>query len=303
MITSRDLLILRAVAEHYCVTTRQVRQLCFAPGTDPDGRIARRRLNTLVQAGWIIKNTMAVTHPDLPVPSAVYSPTQAGLERLVLETSDVTWRLKASQKPQWQNLVHWTRLTDFRICLSQAFHLRDDVALERFVNEFDHVQAGQPSRLYSIVATHPHRIFNCPDAAFVIRLGALRRVIYLEVETGANAPRTAARKSQGYYHLAQQKLHWKLFPGTMESFGVLCVAPDARYRDAYRRAFLNQPGVTLWKFVSFTDLTPNSILGKSIYYPAETSEPVSLVPSTITPPVPPAHCPEQPPAAIMEVVS
>ncbi len=282
MITSRDILILRAVAEHYCITTRQIRLLCFEPGTDSDGRIARRRLNTLLRAGWIAKNTMAVVHPDLPVPSAVYTPTTAGLERLVLETGDISWRLKAAQKPQWQNLAHWTRLTDFRICLQQAFSQPGEVRLEQFINEFDVVPASAPSRLYTVVTTQPYRIVNCPDAAFVLRKGTTTRAIYVEVETGSNAPRTAARKSQGYYQLAQQKLHLKHFPGAMDSFGVLCVAPDARYRDSYRRAFRTQPGAALWKFVAMTDLEQKTLLQASIFYPADDGQPVPLVPTPTT---------------------
>jgi hypothetical protein len=89
----------------------------------------------------------------------------------------------------------------------------------------------------------------------------------------------AASKTPGYAALAELKMHRQHFAGTtLDSFTVLMVAPDNRRRDALRNAIAEKPGANLWRFVSATDLKPESFLHGEIFF-SYNEGPFSLVKS------------------------
>jgi hypothetical protein len=283
MITDRDLAILRFIATHFAVTAAQVKRHCVGDAKDQDGRITRRRLNVLVHGRLIQRARCEVVNPVHGFTSSVYFPARPGLELLAMRTSNPEWLKTPTQKPPWQNLRHWTILSDVRLMLYQAVTQQTRVTMPTFLNEFDVINPGarQPEqryRLWTLCATTPRRIVCCPDAAFLLQLNTAQRALYVELETGANAPqKAAAEKSPGYAALAEQRLHWRHFPGSMDTFGVLCIAPDPEWRDGLRRAFRTKPGADLWKFAAITELNADTILFAPLFYPASDGPPVPLV--------------------------
>jgi len=87
----------------------------------------------------------------------------------------------------------------------------------------------------------------------------------------------AARKCKGYAALAEATLHAKHFPATnVQTFTVLCVAPNSRRREALRKAFGGKVGSQLWRFAAGDELTPATFLHEPIWYPVS-GEPMPLV--------------------------
>jgi len=80
----------------------------------------------------------------------------------------------------------------------------------------------------------------------------------------------SASKPPGYAEMALRKMHRRHFPtATVETFTVLMIAPTERRRDALRKGIHGKPGSELWKFVSQTDLAPESFLYGSIFFPCQ----------------------------------
>ena len=95
-----------------------------------------------------------------------------------------------------------------------------------------------------------------------------RRVYYLETDrdTTKNAERVAAQKSPGYTALHDRRHHLKQFPeANVGSFVVLVIAPNARRRDALRKAFAEKSLLTLFKFAAKPELTPDNFFTKPVW--------------------------------------
>ena len=116
----RSFQILLLLATHYTLTASQIRRLIFRPEQDADGRQTRRLLAKLCEARLINKTRMEVVNPSYGSTARVYFPARAGCELLAVRTGDVRFLLSPTQTPQWQNLRHWTILSDVRIAMDAA---------------------------------------------------------------------------------------------------------------------------------------------------------------------------------------
>jgi hypothetical protein len=279
----RSFHILLLLATHYTLTASQIRRLVFRPDQDQDGRQTRRLLAQLCEARLINKARMEVVNPLHGSTARVYFPSRAGCELLAVKTGDVRYLLTPTQTPQWQNLRHWTILSDVRITIDAAIRRQSALAMPLWFNEFDTVNkdAERPEdryRLYTVCRREPRRIVCCPDAAFLLRKGAAAKAYYVELETGSNPPqKAAAEKTPGYASLAAQKLHLRHFPDAPGEFGVLVFAPDAPWRDVLRTCFRQKEGAHLYKFAALTELTPETFLHAPIFYVASDDTPRPLV--------------------------
>lgn len=284
MITDdRSFQILLLLATHYTLTASQIRRLVFRPEQDADGRQTRRLLAKLCETRLVNKTRMEVVNPTHGSTARVYFPARAGCELLAVKTGDVRFLLTPMQTPQWQNLRHWTILSDVRIAIDAAIRRQSIVEIPLWFNEFDVVNkdAERPEdryRLYTVCQSEPRRIVCCPDAGFLLKKGTAAKAYYVELETGSNPlQKAAAEKTPGYVSMAAQKLHTRHFPEAAEEFGVLVFAPDAPWREALRKCFRPKEGAHLYKFAALSDLTPETFLHAPIFYLAEGDEPRSLV--------------------------
>ena len=69
MITDRDILILLALVRYYVLNREQIQRLVFP--TDRNGRITRRRLQSLVDEHLINRQNLLFCHPSA-TPAPVY---------------------------------------------------------------------------------------------------------------------------------------------------------------------------------------------------------------------------------------
>lgn len=279
MITERDLGVLRAVAHYRIVSRTHVQRLCFP--NDKTGRATRRRLQTLVRAGFIRRCRTPLFNPAGGSPWPVYYPTQRGLEVLAEHFDDSGFLGVSTRSPEPLYLMHWLAVTDTHIALDQAIGRQNTVQLEGWVSEWDTVnpEETQPERqyrLYTLLRDRP-RLVCVPDAAFLLAVGEHRKVFYLEQDRATTGVRqVAARKTPGYAELFKRNGQIRHFPqATVPGFTVLLIAPTARRRDGLRKAIKDKPGADLWKFAAQPDLTPEAFLHEPVFFPCE-GDPVPL---------------------------
>ena len=280
MVTERDIAIVRSVARYYVLNRGQIQRLCFPD--DQSGRITRRRLQSLVSDHLLNRAPAPLFNPNGGSPWPAYYPARRGLEVLAENDGDERYLLTPTQSPQPHLLLHWLAVSETHIVFDSAIAQQSVVSLEDWINEWDVVNKDESVpekrfRLYTLLRGSP-RLVCAPDSGFLLSLANHRKAFYLEQDRNTSGVRRiAAQKIQGYAVMAQQKLHLRHFPtATVETFGVLMIAPTARRRDALRKAINDKPGASLWKFASATDLTPATFLHAPIFYPCE-GEPTALV--------------------------
>jgi hypothetical protein len=223
---------------------------------------------------------MEVVNPAAAMAAPVYYPARAGVELLAAH-DDEKWLLTSTRLPQWQHLAHFVAISDLHITADQSVARQAYVTLTDWANEYDvlNKEATAPAerfRLYTLIQQSP-KLVCVPDCAFVLEVKGHRKAFYVELERATSAPsKVAAEKTPGYAALHQRQLHKKHFPGVLDDFTVLVTAPDARWRDALRRAFRGKPGIELYRFAATTELTPETFLFGSVWYPC-VGEAVPLV--------------------------
>lgn len=280
MITERDIQVLLTIVQFYLLTRQQIQRLCFP--SDQGSRITRRRLQVLIEAGFINRFTLFVYHPMLGSPSPVYYPSRKGCEFLAAHFDDDKYLACNSQPPQANNILHWIAISDMHIVVQEAIARQSDVKAQGWINEFDIVNKAETKpekryRLYTLLREQP-RLVAAPDAAFVLEMRGFRKVFYLEQDRATSGDQhIAASKSPGFAVMAEQQLHRRHFPETnLDSFSVLLVTPSINRRNHLAKAFRGKPGAALWKFAAIPDVTPEKLLHEPIWYPVE-GEPVPLI--------------------------
>jgi hypothetical protein len=277
MVTERDLLILRALLAYAVLSRPQIQRLFFPD--DKDGRIARRRLQQLVDHKLINRQQMLYCQPSGGTPAAVYFLSTQGYEYLS-QSSDLPPFNPIPVIPH--HIPHWIALGETHLVFDTAIAAQTDVQLEGWINEYDVVNKDETAperrfRLYSLLRDTPRLVCN-PDAAFLLSLGQYKKVFYIEQDratSGAN--QVADSKHKGYVALNAAEMHRKHFPATnVKTFTVLVVAPHPKRRDALRSAFKDKPGADLWRFTTVDDLQPDRVLHEPIFYPC-VGEPGSLI--------------------------
>ena len=288
MITDRDICILSKVVSYYVLSRPQIQHLCFP--SDKTGRVTRRRLQVLVSLGLLSRHRAQVVYPNSAPAGSVYYPSEKGIALLAEYTGDDSILLTPTQQPVPHHVAHWLAVSDTHIKLNAAIAAQDRVVLEGFINEWDTVNKDETEphkrfRLHSLLTESP-KLVCAPDAAFMLTVpvkseqstATFSKVFYLEEDratSGAN--QVAARKCKGYAALAENKLHAKHFPATnVQTFTVLCIAPNARRREALRKAFGGKVGSELWRFVGGDGLSPQTFLHEPIWHPIS-GDPMPLV--------------------------
>jgi len=282
MITDRDLQVLLAVAQYYVLNRPQIQRLCFA--SDQTGRVTRRRLQTLVDQRLVNRHRAQVHYPGSAPAGSIYYPAKKGSQMLAEHTGDEQYLLTPDQCPQAHHVLHWLAISDTHIALNAAVSLQQEVSLDGWINEWDVVNKDESDpqrrfRLYKLLHENP-RLICAPDAAFLLSTRGFSKVFYLEQDRGTTGARqVASRKIKGYAEMQAHGLHRDHFPQTnVNSFTVLCVAPNARRRDALRSAFSRMIGAELWKFAAAPEVSPERFLHEAIMYPA-VGDPMPLVKS------------------------
>jgi hypothetical protein len=280
MITERDIAVLFALVRYYVLSRQQIQRLVFP--SDTQGRITRRRLQALVDAKLINRQSVLVCHPMNGPPAPVYYPSRRGCELLAEQTADDRYLATPTAAPYEQHIFHWLAVTETHITFDEAVARQSEVSIDGWLNEWDTVNKDETApekryRIYTLLRESP-RLVCAPDSAFLLGLRGHRKVFYLEQDRATSGVRQIANgKTQGYAVMAECGSHRKHFPdATVDTFAVLMIAPSARRRDALRKGIESKPGAALWRFASVDELKPETLFTARVFYPCS-GEPTALV--------------------------
>ena len=270
-LTARDVRILTFLAEHYCATAEHLRANASLGSSDTT--VIRHRLRVMDGTGLVGIARAEVLTPHNAVHAQAYHPTEKGMLTLAHRTSEMKWLLTPTKPPYSQHLAHFLALTDLRLLVKTAVAGQSVCTLGSYYNQFDTTNPGADDpkdrfKLYTEIESHPRKIVCVPDAAFDLRAGAVAKAYFVEIERGTTPPaRAAAKKSPGYAGLADRRLHRRHFPGALDAFSVLVLAPHPGWRDHLRREFATKARPDLYKFAALTEVTADSLLFDPIWHP------------------------------------
>src|SRR5581483_802326 len=282
MLKPIDTQILTSVGRYYTLLRSQITRLHLP--WDDDGRETRERLQQLLKLRLVNRCRMEVVNPNMGAPAPVYYPSEDGCAYLAQELEDPTHLAACTQTPNWQHLYHWVQVAETHISLDRAVGQTDGVTVPKWYGEWDVVNPDERLphkrfRLYTLLSETP-KVVCVPDAGFVLDAHGAKRAFYLELDrdTTKNAERVAAQKFQGYFGLAERRLHLRHFlDADPETFRVLTVAPTGKRRDALRKAVGQRKGSWLWWFASAEELKPETFLTGKVWYKCATDDAVSVL--------------------------
>ncbi|MBS0264875.1 MAG: replication-relaxation family protein [Planctomycetes bacterium] len=273
MLTPRDIGVLVALDTYYLLNRPQIQSLLFVD--DKNGRITRRRLQALVDAHLICRQSLLYCQNGSGAPASVYHLSRKGAEFLAEHFENPEFNLSPTSPPPHHLILHWLAISDTHILLNQALALRGDIRKESWINEYDVVNKDEavPEKrfqLYTLIRETP-RLICAPDAGFELSMEGYRKAFYLEQDRATSGVQQIANsKTPGYAAMAEHCLHRRHFPQTnLDGFTVLMVTPSPKRRDNLRKAIAAKPCANLWLFSSTTELTPESFLNGPVWYPCD----------------------------------
>lgn len=280
ILQERDIEALSLLARYFVLTSRQLREMCFT--SDSTGRVTRRRLTGMRQAGYLRKRNLQVVNPRDGVASPVYHLTKQGLELLAGHFDDETLLRKPVEPSQPQHLQHYVAVAYTHHMMRKAIAANSEVKLDRWVNEDEPINLESEERK-TFLRKKFGNISFLPDAGYVLEFQNFKAVFYLEQDRDTYFyDRVAARKSPGYRKMWETKSHLMQFPdSSLEFFFVLFVAPNKQRRDQLRKAFAKKNKghdiLKAFRFVAFDEVTPENLLFESILTRCQDDELVPMV--------------------------
>lgn len=292
MLIARDIPILDWLSKLFLMNRRLVQRLCFPD--DKEGRVARRRLNALVQGGFIKRRTLMAVSPGDGSSAPTYHLTKQGREFLAAHFSDPTLLLLPIEPKQPLYLLHYLAVAETVALFQQAMEQTEEISMSRFVLEDHVVNIDEPNAashfsLEYVTQTPVRKIVCDPDGAFELRYKESRAVFYLEQDRDRNQwqGRVASKKNPGFEYLFNKKLHRMHFPDNpLPYFFVLFITPTPRRRDQLRKAFAHQNKDKefgkFFRFAAFPDLQEAVNAGRNLFFeplffrPVD-DEPVALI--------------------------
>jgi len=279
MLTPRDIEALVALCRYFILNRQQLQRLVFP--NDPNGRVTRRRLQELVDLGYINRQNTLFCHPTA-TPAPVYFLSRKGCELLAEHFDDEKYLHAPTQAPPPHHTFHWLAVSDTHITLDAAIARQSAVKIDGWINEYDVVNKEESLperrfRLYTLIRESP-RLICAPDAAFLLSAFGHTKTFYLEQDratTGAH--QVANGKTPGYAAMAEENLQMRHFSSTVPGFSVIMIAPTPRRRDALRKAIKTKPGAALWKFAAVPDVTTDKLLHSPIWYSCHKEAPDPLI--------------------------
>jgi Replication-relaxation len=275
MLSDNKLRTLVFVAENYAVLRSLIQSELF-PEFDAQGCMMRKLLSELYAEGLINKTRGKVVFTDRQgQPPPVWFSSRKGLDAIASHTGEAKWLDCCCRTPQWQMLHHYVAVAEFGLRLRKAADA--EARIENWTGEWEEKShdgsASAPEdryRLFTLVRETP-RLVASPDAGWEFVYKDRRKVQFLEFDrhtTGAKA--IAASKPPGFAGMAEQQLHRRILPQTTSAdFSVFSVSLTPNRRDLLRSLMKDKPGARLWRFVSWTDWTPEKIFREPIIYDCE----------------------------------
>lgn len=279
MLTPRDIEILFALFRYYVLNRHQIQGLIFP--NDPNGRVTRRRLQEIVDLGFINRQNTLFCHPSA-TPAPVYFLSRKGVELLAEHFDDEQYLSAPTQAPVPHHTFHWLAVSDTHITLDAAVAKQSVVKIDGWLNEYDVANKNESVpekrfRLYTLIRENP-RLVCVPDAAFLLSAHGHSKIFYLEQDRATSGVQQIAKgKTPGYAAMLEKNLQQRHFKATVPGFTVLMIAPNERRRDSLRKGIGDKPGAAIWRFAAATDMTPETALHGPIWYACGNDTPGPLV--------------------------
>ena len=238
----RDIFALTELGNHFLMTAKQVRSLCYH--TDATGRVTRRRLGLMAKENLIRKRRMLVVNPRDGSASPVYHLASKGRELLAAHYDDEQLLLKPIEPSQPQHLWHYIAVTDFQIRLRHSLSQNNEpVTLARWVSEDEPIRLNEDGKKEFLYRKFGSTICR-PDGAFLLNYRDATAVFYLEQDRDTYFhDRVAARKSPGFQEFSDRNVHRIQFPeSNLDFFFVLFVVPTDKRGEQLRKAFKKRLG-------------------------------------------------------------
>ncbi len=205
----------------------------------------------------------------------MYYPSTKGCTFLAQELKEERYKSACTLTPNWMYLYHWVEVAQTHITLDQAAAKLPDTTVDDWMSEWSIADANEnePEKRFRLFTRLGPKLVCAPDAAFLLQRDGFRKAFYLEQDrdTTKSADRVAAQKCHGYASLFERRMHInRHFPTVnVEKFTVLFVTPTPRRRDALRAAFLSKPAAWMYKFASQSELSPDTFLAGTVWYPCD----------------------------------
>ena len=285
VLQERDIQVLAAHAHYFMLNSRQIREFCFP--TDTTGRITRRRLTSMMHAGYVKKRNIQVVSPTDGSVSPVYHLTKTGREFLAGHFDDEHFLLKPIEPCQPQHLYHYVAVAESHRLFDRAVENQSDVQISKWCNEDEVINPKEldrsKHRRLRTEFSETSKVRCIPDAAFVLDYRDQKAVVYIEQDRDTFFhDRVAARKSPGYRELFARKWHREHFPETtLQFFYVLFLAPTKKRCEQLRGAFAKRNKDhdvrKVYRFGSLDELKESNLFFEPMYSCCHHDDPVSLV--------------------------
>src|SRR5207244_3091882 len=162
-----DIEVIASVAHYYTLTRAQINRLHFP--NDHDGRLTRKRLRLIHEAGLINRSNMQVTNPLMGSPGFVYYPSAKGCAFLAQEKENPLRKDGCTRTPDWTRMYHYVAIADAHIVMDQAVTKTPSVAIDQWISEWDILNADEkePEKRYRLYTRLGQKLVCRPDAAFL----------------------------------------------------------------------------------------------------------------------------------------
>ncbi len=221
-VTDRDRELLRALEEYRVLATDQVHRLFF-----PSLHRTRKRLALLWRHGLLVRDVRP-TRLGEGSSQYHYALSQTGRRTFIDHSQDHGVSRRALQAFS----RHTEQINDFRICLTLATRLADDLTLLSWTQSRKLRMVAAPR--YPLM-TQPIPII--PDAMFTLLCRGREYNYFLESDRGTTDLGRIAKKCAGYHWLWQQKTAHRRFG--IRSFRVLLVTTTRKRLDHIIQKLVN----------------------------------------------------------------
>ena len=205
MINDRDIAILLALVRYYVLNTAQIKRLIFT--NLPDGRVARRRLQTLADAHLVNRQNVQICSATNQSPPLVYYPSRGGCELLASRFGDENYLLTPTRTPIPHHVQHWLAVSDTHTCFDTA------VALQNRLSGEESFDCAKPIDTFRLLFG---QLFQIDQTVAEPRLGDIRIDGWLNEWDVANKDEADLSK------------HYRLYTLIRQSPKLVCV-PDAAF--------------------------------------------------------------------------
>ena len=272
-LTERDIEILKAINRYRYLRTGQVKRLVFTDNTSLQS--TRRRLRFLYHDGYIARMVpyTRAGHGGEEVAYHLDKRGEATLQDLGIEVLRPT---KTGQvRPTF--LLHALELSEFRVNLELALRSRDDLALTRFVADFElksHVHGRRDRRHYRLFdeVQHPttkRSYVVYPDGLIILAAShpaadeTAKALYFLEIDRGTEGLRIIRDKFLGY-RLYQEQGRFQKY-GKFSKFRLLFQTTGAKRAANMAAALHDYQGSDMVLITTRDQVTASTVLSEPIW--------------------------------------